>query len=101
MVSAFEGNKAETKTMLPVIEAFMAAHQLPDVTIVADAGMVSEANQKQIEAAALSFILGARIPYVPCLVAQWRREHPGEEIADGQVFTSHGRPARTAAAVTR
>ena len=32
--------------MLPVIEAFMAAHQLPDVTVVADAGMVSEANQK-------------------------------------------------------
>ena len=42
---------AETKTMLPVIESFMAAHQLPDVTVVADAGMVSEANQKAIEAA--------------------------------------------------
>ena len=65
MVSAFEGNKAETKTMLPVIEAFMAAHQLPDVTVVADAGMVSEANQKEIEAAGLSFILGMRIPRRP------------------------------------
>ena len=43
--------------MLPVIELFMAAHDLPDVTIVADAGMVSEANQKEIEAAGLSFIL--------------------------------------------
>ena len=52
MVSAFEGNRAETKTMLPVIQAFMAAHDLPDVTVVADADMVSEANQKQIEAAA-------------------------------------------------
>lgn len=50
MVSAFEGNRAETRTMLPVIEAFMAAHQLPDVTVVADAGMISEANQKAIEA---------------------------------------------------
>ena len=47
---AFEGNKAETKTMLPVIRAFMTARQLPDVTVVADAGMVSEANQKAIEA---------------------------------------------------
>ena len=62
MVSAFEGNRAETKTMLPVIEAFMAAHGLPDVTVAADAGMVSEANQKAIEAAGLSFILGMRIP---------------------------------------
>jgi transposase len=87
MVSAFEGNMAETKTMLPVIEAFMTAHQLPDVTVVADAGMISEANQKAIEAAGLSFILGARIPHVPYVVAQWRREHPGQQIPDGKVFT--------------
>jgi hypothetical protein len=86
-ISAFEGNMAETKTMLPVIESFMAAHQLPDVTVVADAGMISEANQKAIEAAGLSFILGMRIPHVPYKVAQWRREHPGEQIPDGQVFT--------------
>jgi len=86
MVSAFEGNKAETKTMLPVIEKFMAAHHLPDVTVVADAGMISEANQKAVEAAGLSFILGMKIPGVPYQVAQWRREHPGEEIPDGHVF---------------
>ena len=42
MVNAFEGNRAETRTMLPVLEAFMAAHQLPEVTVVADAGMLSE-----------------------------------------------------------
>jgi Transposase DDE domain len=87
MVSAFEGNKAETKTMLPVIEAFMTAHQLPDVTVVADAGMVSEANQKAIEAAGLSFILGMRIPQVPYVVKQWRDEHPGQDIPDGHIFT--------------
>ena len=87
MVSAFEGNKAETKTMLPVVQAFVAAHQLPEVTVVADAGMVSEVNQKQIEAAGLSFILGMRIPEVPYVIAQWRREHPGEPIPDGHVFT--------------
>jgi hypothetical protein len=42
MISAFEGNKAETKTktMLPVIESFMAAHGLPEVAVAADAGMV-------------------------------------------------------------
>jgi hypothetical protein len=86
-ISAFEGNMAETKTMLPVIESFMAAHQLPDVTVVADAGMISEANQKAIEAARLSFVLGMKTPHVPYVVAQWRREHPGEQITDGQVFT--------------
>src|SRR4029077_6510144 len=39
-VQAFEGNKAETATMLPVITAFKAAHQLTEVTVVADAGMI-------------------------------------------------------------
>ena len=87
MVSAFEGSKAETKTMLPVFEAFMTAHDLPDVTIVADAGMISEANRKATGKAGLSFILGMRIPDVPYIVAQWRREHPGEQIPDGHIFT--------------
>ena len=87
MLSAFEGDKGETKTMLPVIREFMKAHQLPDVTVVADAGMISDANMKAIEAENLSFILGMKIPDVPYLVAQWRREHPGGEIPDGHVFT--------------
>jgi hypothetical protein len=87
MISAFEGNRAETKTMLPVIEKFMVAHQLRDVTVVADAGMISEADMKAIEEAGLSFILGMKVPDVPYVVEQWRREHLGEEIPDGHVFT--------------
>ena len=72
--------------MLPTIRSFMDAHRLADVTIVADAGMISAANQKAIEDAGLSFILGARIPDVPYVVAEWRREHPGQDIPDGHVF---------------
>ena len=87
MVHAFEGNKAETKTMLPVIEAFAAVHQLPEVTVVADAGMLSEANLAAIEDAGLRFIVGARIPDIPYQVRRWQRHHPGEPIPDGQIFT--------------
>nr|WP_167175792.1 IS1634 family transposase [Saccharomonospora amisosensis] len=87
MVNAFEGNIAETTTMLPVIESFRAAHPLKDVTVVADAGMISAANQKAIEAAGLSFILGMRIPDVPYVVAEWRRQHPDTDIPDGHIFT--------------
>jgi hypothetical protein len=86
MVEAFEGNRAETLTMLPTIRSFMDAHRLADVTIVADAGMISAANQRAIEDAGLSFILGARIPDVPYVVAEWRREHPGQDIPDWHVF---------------
>jgi hypothetical protein len=77
----------KTKTMLPAIEAFMTAHQLPDVTIVADAGMISEANQKDIEEAGLSFILGMKIPFLPYAVRQWKDQNPGRDIPDGHVFT--------------
>jgi hypothetical protein len=87
MVEAFEGNRAETTTMLPTITAFMRAHRLADVTIVADAGMVSDNNKRAIEAAGLSFILGARIPDIPYVVAQWRREHADEPIPDGLILT--------------
>ncbi len=86
-VQAFEGNKAETATMLPVINAFKVAHQLQDVTVVADAAMISEANQTAIEAAGLKFVLGTRLTRVPQVIAEWRDKHPGEEIPDGQVFT--------------
>jgi hypothetical protein len=86
MVNAFEGNKAETTTMLPTIKAFLAAHRLSDVVIVADAGMISESNMQAIEAEGLSFILGMRIPEVPYVVADWRQAHPESQIPDGHVF---------------
>lgn len=86
-VEAFEGNRAETATMLPVINAFKTAHQLTDVTVVADAGMISEANQVALQAAGLSFILGTRIPHVPNVVCQWHRTHPDTAIPDGLVLT--------------
>ncbi|HEY1973187.1 MAG TPA: IS1634 family transposase [Pseudonocardia sp.] len=86
-VAAFEGNKAETATMVPVINAFKTAHHLTDVTVVADAGMISEANQVALQIAGLSFILGARISYLPDVVREWRDKHPDEAIPDGLVLT--------------
>jgi hypothetical protein len=86
-VAAFEGNRAETATMLPVINAFKTAHNLTDVTVVADAGMISESNQVALQAAGLSFILGARIPHLPDVVREWRDKHPDQAIPDGLVLT--------------
>lgn len=57
------------------------------MVIVADAGMISEANKRAIEAEGLSFILGAKTPRVPYQIEKWRSEHPGEQIPDGHVFT--------------
>jgi hypothetical protein len=86
MVNAFEGNRAETTTMLPTIKVFMAAHGLIDVVIVADAGKVSEANMRAIEAEGLSFILGTRIPQLPYVIERWHHDHPGDQVPHGHVF---------------
>lgn len=87
MVNAFEGNKGETTTMVPSIEAFMAAHRLDEVTIVADSGMISEANRKAIEEAGLSFILGGRIDTIPYVLTEWRKQNPDAAIPDGLILT--------------
>ena len=86
-VEAFEGNKAETATTLPVINAFKTAHQLTDGTVVADAGIISEANQISLQASGLSFILGTRIPFVPDVVREWRDKLPDD--ADPQRVDLH------------
>ena len=43
-LQSFEGNTAETKTILPVLEDFQRKHHLKKVTVVADAAMLSRTN---------------------------------------------------------
>ena len=83
MVDAFEGNTAETKTMLPVIQSFMATHSLDGVTVVADSGMMSDTNLRALEAADLDYIIGGRLPEIPGMVTQWMTTHPGQDFPDG------------------
>jgi len=90
MVNAFEGNTAETHTMIPTIRKFLNTHGLTDVVIVADAGMVSDTNKKQIEAEGLRFIIGAKMPFVPYQVEAWHKKNPNETPPDGLVLTQVG-----------
>ena len=87
MVNGFEGNKAETKTMIPVLTAFQKAHGLTGVTVVADAGMLSEKNLRDLEDAGFTFIVGGKIPRIPYVIEQWRTTHPGQDLADQQILT--------------
>ena len=100
-VHAFDGNTAETKTIIPVLTGFAAAYGLPGVTVVADAGMMSEANCKELEDAGLTFIVGARIPDVPYQVREWQRRHLGpadRRPAGLRSADDHGHQGRPAAA---
>jgi Transposase DDE domain len=59
-VHLFEGNKAETKTLVPVLTGFAERHHVDDVVVVADAGMLSAANLVALEEAGFAFIVGSR-----------------------------------------
>jgi hypothetical protein len=65
----------------------MAPHRLTDITVVADAGMLSENNMKAIEAAQLGFILGNRISHIPYVVTEWHKQNPDGEIPEGLTLT--------------
>jgi transposase len=58
---AFQGNSFEGHTMLPVIERFKAKYQLENLTVIADAGLMSASNIKLLSAQNCDFILGGRI----------------------------------------
>jgi transposase len=57
----FEGNKFEGHTMLPVIDAFKQRYNLGKLVIVADSGLLSRQNIKDLINKGYEFILGARI----------------------------------------
>lgn len=57
----FPGNKFEGHTMLPVIEAFKNKYQLSQMVIIADSGLLSNANIREFQQKQYEFIIGARI----------------------------------------
>ena len=84
---AFEGNKAETATMIPMINDFMDAYDLDDVVVVADAGMISAANRQALERACLSYVLGSHTSRVPHVISSWHDNHPDQDVPDGLTLT--------------
>ena len=98
-ISCFEGNTAETTTIVPIIEAFQKRHDLAGVPMVvaADAGMLSYTNLKALDEAGFSFIVGSRMTKAPGDLASHFRWH-GESFDDGQIIDTVT-PRRGATAV--
>ena len=66
-----EGSKYEGHTMLPVVSAFVEKYGLEDFVVVADSGMMSEANLSDLEARGYKYIVGARIRNMPVETREW------------------------------
>jgi transposase len=83
----FEGNKAETTTLIPVLEAFKKRHGVTDMVVVADAGMLSAGNLNALEDAGFSFIVGSRLTKAPYDLAE-HFERRGDYFENGQILES-------------
>ena len=84
-VGCFEGNKAETLTIVPIVKQFQERHGIEGMVIVADAGMLSASNLKALDDAGLGFIVGSRVTKAPADLASHFRWH-GDAFTDGQVI---------------
>jgi len=84
-IACFEGNKAEKHTIVPVIEAFKARHQIENMVVVADAGMLSATNLTMLDEAGHRFIVGSRVTKAPIDLESHFRWH-GDAFSDGQVI---------------
>jgi hypothetical protein len=84
-VGCFEGNCAETTTIVPIVKAFAARHQLAEMVVVADAGMLSAKNLTDLDAEHLRFIVGSKVTKAPMDLASHFRWN-GDAFTDGQVI---------------
>jgi hypothetical protein len=86
-VHCFEGNKAETRTLIPTLQLFQRRYGLRDMVVVADAGMLSASNLNAVEDAGFAFLVGSRITKAPSDLAE-HFERKGNHFADGQILES-------------
>jgi transposase len=84
-IHSFEGNTAETNTILPVLEAFKEQHNLQDITVVADASMLSSKNLEALTQSGYTYIVGSRLHKIPYDIAEYQKT---QELTDNQIITT-------------
>ena len=84
-LQSFEGNKAESKTILPVIKAFQEKHNLRQVTVVADAAMLSVSNLAVLADAGYSYVVGPRLNLAPYELEECVK---ADQLQDQQIVVS-------------
>lgn len=82
-LQSFEGNTAETKTILPVLEKFQREHHLEKITVVADAAMLSRTNLEALTANGYHFVVGSRMTKIPYDIVQFQKQG---SLADNQII---------------
>lgn len=84
-IGCYEGNRAETQTIIPIVKQFQERHALTDMVVVADAGMLSASNLNEFDEAGLRFIVGSRVTKAPGDLASHFRWH-GNAFTNAQII---------------
>jgi transposase len=84
VVHSFEGNKAETNTILPVINEFRQRHNLKDIVVVADAAMMSAKNLQALSEAGYRYIVASRLHRIPYDIVEYQKD---ADLFDNQIIT--------------
>lgn len=86
-IGCFEGNTAETTTLVPTITAFADRHDLTatPMIVAADAGMLSAGNLTALDEAGLGFIVGSRSVKAP-IDLESHFHWNGDDFTDGQII---------------
>jgi transposase len=80
----FEGNTAETKTLIPAIQSICDRYKIRKPIVVADAALLSKSNLKDLESNGFEYILGGRIKSEDAIIknkillTKITEEHPVE-----------------------
>lgn len=84
---SFEGNTAETTTIMPVVAEFKKQHNITvPITVVADAGMLSAKNLDALVQAGYHYIVGSRMNKIPYDIAEYQKTE--QLLVDSQIITT-------------
>ena len=87
----FPGNTFEGHTLIPIIKEFKEKHNIKNLTVVADAAMISADNIDNLQAAKIDYIVGARLGNLQAKVlSSIDKQLPRIDLADIRLKTKLG-----------
>lgn len=87
----FTGNTFEGHTIIPVVNRFIKKNKIKELTVVADAAMISTENIQALTENGINYIVGARLGNISNeLMAEIDRSIPRNDGTSMRIQTDHG-----------
>lgn len=87
----FPGNTFEGHTLIPIIKDFKKKHNIKNITVVADAAMISTDNINNLKTAKIDYIVGARLANLQAnLLSSIDKQLPRTDLAIIRLETNLG-----------